>query len=275
MRFEPDKSAHDILRAIGHEDPPEDLYGIAGSHLYDRITAEDLSELTEILGAARKTTGPILELAAGSGRITRALLALGRPLTAVDSSPEMLAMLREKAEARSFNPRCVALDVVEADMSQFHVGGKYGCIVLGASSVTLLAPDRRRQLFRRVRDCLTPDGRFVLTVLDAELPDETLEDNGGTTTGFSVLDANSILFNIERRDPGNGARQVIMIKVDFDGGKSYRSAAYVSEIAYVRNEVIEAELAAEGFDVLERRPVRIASLVPSLNEVEMWVCGKC
>lgn len=274
MRTEPDKTAGDILRAIGHEDPPEDLYGTAGSRLYDKITAEDVSELPEILGAARKTTGPILELAAGSGRITRALLALGRPLTAVDSSPEMLTMLRDKAETRSFNPRRAAMDVVEADMSQLHVGGKYGCVVLGASSVTLLAPDRRREFFRRVRDGLTPDGRFVLTVLDAELPDGAPEDGGGTTTGFSVLDANSILFNVERRDPGNGARHVTLIKVDFDEAKSYRSAAYVSEIAYVRNDVIEAELVAEGLHILERRPVRIASLGPELNRVEIWVCGQ-
>lgn len=274
MRTATDKTADDILRAIGHEDPPEDLYGIAGSRLYDRITADDLSELPEILDAARKTAGPILELAAGSGRITRALLTLGRPLTAVDSSPEMLEMLRDKAGTRSFNPRGVAVDVVEADMSQLHLDGNYGCIVLGASSVTLLAREQRRELFRRVRDCLTPDGRFVLTVLDAHLSEQSREAHHGTITGCSVLDAHSILFNIERRNPDSGARHVTMIKIDFDEGKSYRTAAYASDIAYVRNEVIEAELSAEGLQVLERRAVRIASPVPSLNEVEMWVCGK-
>ncbi|MHC6222368.1 daptide-type RiPP biosynthesis methyltransferase [Arthrobacter sp. MMS24-S77] len=274
MRTATEKTADDILRAIGHEGPPEDLYGIEGSRLYDRLTSDDLSELPEILRAVRKTAGPILELAAGSGRITRALLALGRPLTAVDSSAEMLEMLRERAETRSFNPRGVALDIVEADMSQLPVGGTYGCIVLGASSVTLLTPDQRRALFQRVHDCLAPGGCFVLTVLDAGVSDQSPEDHDGTTSGYSVLDANSILFNIERRDPDRGTRHVTMIKIDFDEGKSYRTAAYVSDVAYVRNEVIEAELSAEGLSVLERRAVRIASPVPSLNKVEMWVCGK-
>ncbi|GAA4025064.1 hypothetical protein GCM10023063_01670 [Arthrobacter methylotrophus] len=273
MRNASNETADDILRAIGHGDPPEDLYGIEGSRLYDKITAADLSELPEILGAARKTTGPILELAAGSGRITRALLALGRPLTAVDSSPEMLQMLRERAATRSFNPQGVAVDVIEADMSRLHVDDKFGCIVLGASSVTLLSPEQRRELFRRVRDRLSPDGRFVLTVLDAEQSGQQPHDQGGTKAGYSVLDANSILFTIERRDPGNGTRHVTMIKVDFDEGRTYRSSAYASEIAYVRNEVIEAELTAEGLHVRERRAVRIPSLVRSLNGVEMWVCG--
>ncbi len=102
----------------------------------------------EILAAARKTAGPILELAAGSGRITRALLALGRPLTAVDSSVEMLAILKGKAEDRTFNPRSVPVELVEADMSGFDVGGEFGCVVLGASSITLLDPRGRRELFR-------------------------------------------------------------------------------------------------------------------------------
>lgn len=274
MRTATDTTAADILRAIGHESPPEDLYGIEGSRLYDRLTSDDLSELPEILGAVRKTAGPILELAAGSGRITRALLALGRPLTAVDSSPEMLEMLRQRAGTRSFNPRGVAVEVVEADMSQLPAGGNYGCIVLGASSVTLLTPDQRRALFRRVRESLAPEGLFVLTVLDADLSDQSPEDYDRTITGYCVLDANSILFNIERRDPEGGERHVTMIKIDFDEGKSYRTAAYVSEVAYVRNEVIEAELSAEGLHVLERGAVRIASPVPSLNKVEMWVCGK-
>lgn len=273
MRNATNNATNELLRAIGHEDPPADLYGIEGSRLYDKVTAGDLSELPEILGAVQKTTGPILELAAGSGRITQALLALGRPLTAVDSSPEMLKMLKEKVASRSFNPRGVAVNVLEADMSELQVDGRYGCIVLGASSVTLLAPEQRRELFRRVRDHLSADGRFVLTVLDAVQSEQPPDGQRGPTAGYSVLDANSILFTVEHREPGNGTRHVTMIKVDFDEGKTYRSAAYASEIAYVRNEVIEADLAAEGLHVLARRGVRIPSPAPTLDGVEMWVCG--
>ncbi|WP_138443166.1 daptide-type RiPP biosynthesis methyltransferase [Sinomonas susongensis] len=265
----PETTAVNILRAIHHLDPPEDLYGVAGSRLYDRITADDLSELPEILGAARATTGPILELASGSGRITRALPALGRALTAVDSSPEMLAMLKERSGARSFNPRGTHLEIVCADMSKLDFLGTFGCIVLGASSVTLLDGERRKGLFRRVRDCLAPDGRFVLTVLDP-LP------GVGTTrheAAFSVFDGSSILFTVERREPARGTRKVTIIRVDFEEAGAYRSAAYTSDIAYVGNDVVRAELAAEGLHILERRPVRISSPSPALGGVELWVCG--
>ena len=107
MNIASDKTADAILRVLGHVDPPEDLYSVSGSRLYDQVTANDLTELPEILAAAQRTSGPILELAAGSGRITRPLLALGRPVTAVDSSPEMLSLLRERGGyARLQSARC-------------------------------------------------------------------------------------------------------------------------------------------------------------------------
>lgn len=272
MNIAPDKTADAILRVLGHVDPPEDLYSASGSRLYDQITANDLTELPEILTAVRKTSGPILELAAGSGRITRPLLALGRPLAAVDSSPEMLAMLQEKAGTRTFNPRGVAVELMEADMSRFEVDGGYGCVVLGASSITLLDPAGRRELFRRVRDCLTPDGRFLLTVLNADSHQGSEEDDGGTTV--SPLGDDAFLITSESRDPVNGARHVTMIHVSFNEEGTYRSSAFASDIAFVSNSLIEEEILAEGLAILERRPVRIASPSPGLKDVELWVCGK-
>ncbi|NWL11224.1 class I SAM-dependent methyltransferase [Paenarthrobacter nitroguajacolicus] len=272
MNNEPDKTADAILRILGHLDPPEDMYSASGSRLYDQITANDLTELPEILAAARKTTGPILELAAGSGRITRALLALGRPLTAVDSSVEMLAMLKEKAEDRTFNPRTVPVELVEADMSGFDVGGEFGCVVLGASSITLLDPSGRRELFRRVGDSLAPDGRFLLTVLNADGTAGSEHHDGGSTV--SPLGEDSFLITVESRDIANGARNVTMIHVGFNEGGTYRSSAYSSRIAFVSNGLIEEEILAEGLTIVERRPVRIATRTPGLNDIELWVCSK-
>ncbi|MGR0160218.1 daptide-type RiPP biosynthesis methyltransferase [Paenarthrobacter nitroguajacolicus] len=272
MNNAPDKTADAILRILGHMDPPEDLYSAAGSRLYDQITSKDLTELPEILSAARKTAGPILELAAGSGRITRPLLALGRPLTAVDSSTEMLAMLKEKATSPAFNPRRVPIELVEADMSSFEVGSEFGCVVLGASSVTLLDPCGRRELFRRVRDSLAPDGRFLLTVLNADGMSVSEQHDGASTV--SPLGDDAFLITVESRDHANGARQVTMIEVGFNEGGTYRSSAYSSRIAFVSNDLIEEEILAEGLTIHERRPVRIATRTPGLEDIELWVCGK-
>ncbi|MGP0223287.1 daptide-type RiPP biosynthesis methyltransferase [Paenarthrobacter sp. NCHU4564] len=271
MKPTPDKTADAILRVLGHVDPPEDLYSASGSRLYDLITADDLTELPEILAAARSTNGPILELAAGSGRITRALLALGRPLTAVDSSPEMLAMLARKVRTKEFNPRSVPVELVEADMSTLEPDGGYGCVVLGASSITLLDPEGRRNLFRRVRGSLAADGRFLLTVLNADSHQTSGTYDGGTTV--SALGDDAFLITAESRDTVNGARHVTMIHVSFNEGGTYRSSAYTSEVAFVSNHLIESEITAAGLEILERRPVRLATPSPELNDVELWVCG--
>ncbi|KUM35231.1 daptide-type RiPP biosynthesis methyltransferase [Arthrobacter sp. EpRS71] len=272
MNTAPDETADAILRILGHVDPPEDLYSVSGSRLYDQITANDLTELPEILAAARKTSGPILELASGSGRITRPLLALGRPLTAVDSSPEMLAMLKEKAVTKAFNPRRVPLELVEADMSRFEVDAGFGCVVLGASSITLLDPAGRGDLFRRVRECLTPDGLFLLTVLNAD--NHQAPSAGDGRCIVSALDEDSFLITAEGRDPANGARHVTMIHVSFGHDGTYRSTAYASDVAFLSNSLLEEEIAAEGLTIVERRPVRIASPSPDVYDVELWVCGK-
>lgn len=270
MKTAPDKTADAILRVLGHLDPPEDLYSVSGSLLYDRITANDLTELPEILAAARKTSGPILELASGSGRITRPLLTLGRPLTAVDSSPEMLALLQARVASRAFNPRQVHVELVEADMSRFELDGGYGCVVLGASSITLLDGSTRRELFRRVRDCLTPDGVFLLTVLNAD-SHQSADDEACTT--ISAFGEDSFLITAESRDPVNGARHVTMIHVSFNEGGTYRSSAYTSEVAFVSNDLIAEEIVGQGLTIRERRPVRIASRSSRLNDIELWVCA--
>ncbi|SDW75314.1 Methyltransferase domain-containing protein [Arthrobacter sp. cf158] len=270
MNTATDKTADAILRVLGHVDPPEDLYSVSGSRLYDQVTANDLTELPEILTAARKTAGPILELAAGSGRITRPLLALGRPLTAVDSSPEMLALLKVKVASKAFNPRGASVELMEADMASFELDGGYGCVVLGASSITLLDPKGRRDLFRKVRGCLAPGGQFLLTVLNAD-SHQAHDDDGGTSV--AAFGEDSFLITTESRDPANGARHVTMIHVSFGEGGTYRSSAYSSDIAFVSNSLIEEEIKTEGLTILERRPVRIATQTPGLNDVELWVCA--
>ncbi|UIX31679.1 class I SAM-dependent methyltransferase [Streptomyces sp. GQFP] len=65
---------------------------------YDRVYAEreDLRQLlTEVDGLP--ITGDVLELACGTGQWTRVLAARARSVTAVDSSPEVLEIARERA----------------------------------------------------------------------------------------------------------------------------------------------------------------------------------
>ncbi len=75
-----------------------DMY-VAGASFYHHLTENDRSELPEIIRACGGRGTRVVELAAGSGRITKALLAIGAEVIAVDNSPEMLRFLEETIDA--------------------------------------------------------------------------------------------------------------------------------------------------------------------------------
>jgi SAM-dependent methyltransferase len=136
----------------------EDLYSPHGARFYDDLVGGDRSEVREFLALARRADGRILDLAAGTGRLTLPLLAIGASVTALDLSAAMLARLDEAA------PRRADLSLVCGDMRDFSLEQRFDLIVLAATSITLLDPAGRGLLFDAVRRHLTPAGRFAFSV---------------------------------------------------------------------------------------------------------------
>ncbi len=156
--------AADHLAALGQRAVVRDLYGESGSHVYHGLATADTFEIRELLGIARPLRGPILDLAAGSGRLTLPLLALGRPVTALELSPAMLRLLEH--EVKRLPPaRRERCRVVEGDMSDFDLGERYGAVVLGTSSISLLDDAGRAGLYACVKAHLALGGRFVVSTI--------------------------------------------------------------------------------------------------------------
>src|SRR5579859_4508420 len=99
----------------------------------------------------------VLELGAGTGRVTERLLEAGHRVTAVDSSPDMLA----KAQARlaRFGERallvCADVAHLALDAGYTHAFAPYGMIA------HLVHDEDRRSTFRGVFEHLAPGGWFV------------------------------------------------------------------------------------------------------------------
>lgn len=222
----------------------EALYGPAGSDAYDEAIRHDTSEIREIVAIARRARGSILELACGSGRLTLPLLAIRRPVTAVDTSERMLEMLRLRAGRFAASLRTVA-----DDMTAFERPGEFGLVVLGATSVTLLDGAARRRLFARVRRNLTADGLFVVTVA-AAYP---------TTAGeFLALDDERFLS--AQIDTVARVRDVNLVV-----RKSDRAVVYSSRVQLLTAPELIAELEAAGFRVTEAAVGASVSAVTSLS----------
>jgi 16S rRNA A1518/A1519 N6-dimethyltransferase RsmA/KsgA/DIM1 with predicted DNA glycosylase/AP lyase activity len=64
--------------------------------LYDIVTASQQSDVDWYCQKARTSGGPVLELGAGTGRVTLAMAREGVPVCALDLDSRMLGRLRSK-----------------------------------------------------------------------------------------------------------------------------------------------------------------------------------
>jgi len=66
---------------------------------------------------ARAAAGPILDLGAGTGRVTLDLAAAGHDVTALDTDPVLLVELAGRAQARGLDVRCITGDARALDQA--------------------------------------------------------------------------------------------------------------------------------------------------------------
>ena len=98
--------------------------------LYARLPA--LGE-PELIHDAVPAGAAILELGAGAGRITHALVALGHPVVAVDNSAEMLDLVQ-------------GAETVQADIETLDLRRRFPVVVLASNFVNHLDASERREL---------------------------------------------------------------------------------------------------------------------------------
>lgn len=119
---------------------------------------------------ARRTGGPVLELARGTGRIAVPLAESGLDVTGVDVSNGMVAILRQKAAA-------LPLTLIEQDMSTLQLDRQFSCIIVAFRLFQhLLTVELQRQTLAAIHRHLAPDGRVALHLFDPRidlLVDET------------------------------------------------------------------------------------------------------
>jgi ubiquinone/menaquinone biosynthesis C-methylase UbiE len=96
----------------------------------------------------------MLELACGTGIWTRALLPLGQELTAIDASPEMLALARQKVGNAS-------VQFQQADLFQWQPSQQYD-LVFFANWLSHVPPQRLHAFVGTVARAVRPGGSLVM-----------------------------------------------------------------------------------------------------------------
>ncbi|MCG8654526.1 daptide-type RiPP biosynthesis methyltransferase [Yimella sp. NH-Cas1] len=217
-----------------------DMYSEAGSAVYHDFTLADASEVPELVRAVRSTSGPVLELAAGSGRITLPLLAIGRPVCAVDLSEPMIDLLSRRLE-QAPQRLARACETVVADITEFERPAQFGAIVVGTTSLSLLDADQRARTFARCRTNTLPDGRLILTtsVLTGTDDERIVTVTGASGATYQVVDVPK---------PAEGSRWTVVIA---QGGA--RPMALWSQIRLLSAEVLAEEVRQAGFEIVDQQ----------------------
>lgn len=244
--------AGQVLAGYGDRVSLHDLYGEAGAPVYHDLAAVDTTEIRELLRSVRAVPGPVLELAAGSGRLTLPLLALGREVTALELEESMVALLRDRlAELPAgIGKRCT---VVQGDMSGFRLDGAFAVVVLGTTSVSLLDAESRAGLYAAVRAHLRPGGRFLLSTVDVAGGDEDdldLEAVGASGRRYRM---------IEHWRAGQEVRRVTILPTEQDTPQDGPVLALTTSIRVLPADDLARELASAGLRVVARHPLPAAS----------------
>jgi SAM-dependent methyltransferase len=134
-----------------------------------------VEDIAFYVSEARKARGTVVELGVGTGRIAVPVAEAGVSVIGVDSSPEMLAVCRTRAEEAGVADR---LDLRLGDLRDPPVGEHVPLVICPFRSYLHLADGEERvTALRAARELLVEDGRLIFDVF-APSRDDIEETNG-------------------------------------------------------------------------------------------------
>jgi len=166
---------------------------------YERRMRRDLPFY---LDCAMEGGDPVLELGAGTGRVTAHLAKAGFRVTAVELSAAMLARAEQRRERLGEARRRIRF--LQGDMAELTVPGKFRTVIVPFRSFHhLYTVDRQLSALRGIRSRLTADGLAVFSLFRPDLED--LHANVG-----------KMLVSYERKRPETGTRVVQRFRITCD-----------------------------------------------------------
>jgi SAM-dependent methyltransferase len=162
---------------------------LAPQYLDQGLDLPGFDELTDALDAFR-SAGSVLELACGPGFWTNRLLRNASDVTAVDASPEMLAI------AASRVPSGARVRFVEADLFTWEPDRRYDVVFMGFW-LSHVPAERFESFWGVVAAALAPSGRVFFADDAYRTPDELIEGPASST--------------IQRRTPDGTAYRIVKV----------------------------------------------------------------
>lgn len=200
----------------------------------------------------------LLDLACGSGSLSLALAEKGAEVVAVDGSPDMLAIAREKAAEAEADILFLCQDMRRLDL----YGTVDTAVCMLDSLNHILKTDELAEIFRRLGLFIAPDG---LLIFDANTPHKHRETLGNNAFVFETPECMCVW-----RNALSEARCEVVMQLDFfleEGAAYSRYTDEVRERAYALS-TWKSLLEKAGFTLLGVYGDR--SLQPPSPEEDRW-----
>ena len=205
---------------------------------YDRFTQNDCDYVSwsqYLYAAATKHSAKeIVDIACGTGKMTKLLAELGLKAIGIDSSAEMLNVARNKCKAT----------FVQQDMRKLSLPHAVDMAICVNDGVNYLKPSELHVFFQRVADSLKSGAPFIFDVsspykLSNVLANNVfyLDDDGETLLWTNAIKGNSVEMNLT---------------LFVEDGKGKYSRFDERHVQYLHSyEQIVAALCAAGFELCE------------------------
>lgn len=147
--------------------PADSYQSIAG--IYDIWCAEVTEDVGFYVDACAGASGPIVELGAGTGRISVPLALAGHDVSGYDLSPGMLEQLERRAAAAGVADR---IEITVADLAALEQLPSTDRVIAPFRVFLHLHDDAARlAVLRTIVDALTPGGQLVFDVFEPTASD--------------------------------------------------------------------------------------------------------
>jgi len=217
--------------------------------LYDHIV-DVTFDVPFFLDEARRTSGGVLELMSGTGRVSLPLIEAGIPLTCVDNAPDMLDRLRARLEERG-----LAADVRLMDVRALALGRRFDLIFIPFNAFAELrtAEDQRAAL-AGIRAHLAPGGRFLCTLHNPAVRRQRIDGQLRLWRKAALPDGGTLLlWGAEQLDPATGIVEALEIFEVFAPDGSQRSRGlFPLRFALLDWAAFDALATEAGFRIVAR-----------------------
>ena len=234
--------------------------------LYDAIHQNYSWDKDLITTIAEKARGPVLELAAGTGRLAQLILDLRLDYTGIDTSNEFLNMAIEKyGDRAAFH---------QNDMSQFDLDQQFNFIFIGFNSFLHNLTDKdASQCLRSVYDHLTDEGTFFIS---AFVPDPSFlyREEGRLYPATSHFNFDGSLCRIMETNDFDEESQINSLTWRLERDGELESEKYQHSMRMFYPHMMDILLSGAGLVIKEKLGDYDGSPMDEESGMQIYVCGK-